>query len=566
MGKPVITVQCGNYANYVGSHYWNLQEAGFVYSREGGGGDNSKAEKEVLEVDNDVLYREGLTLNKEVTYTPRLVVLDLKGSLGSLPECGELYGRTTVPKAGTLSLNWAGEHQVFKEEPHKKNDFLREMDNEAQNEEESEKDVDNSMEGAEKDDSNGLYSLDGQVSFWSDYLGARFHPKSVLLCDSFQHENTTHPFDMWGLGRGAWKDSRGLGDEMEDRLRFFAEECDNLGGFQVVADYHDGFGGVSASVLDLLSDEYSSKSLLSFPCAPAEYSSYSVAEGGARLAGAVLSLASHLESGLVTPLSLAKDWFPLSGRVTKFPHLTYNPSSHYSSSSILALAMDTATLPCRRRAGSGGMLSIGEMCQGLSSHGRKVAALSADIPLDMQGIEYFEKDVLSHPSTIIPGYSVSTDTSMTYTTMLTVRGIKSQALYSKRSQHFLPCPTPTSYLETCVHNAHPQCRPVGTFFTKPASTGKPFPHIFSSKVTCYGSVGKEDRPSNTGVSIAPVLTAWETGPRAESAIRSLVSKAGKLSLAKVHRLGESGVEGEEWDEAKEKLAELAECYTESDME
>jgi len=63
-----------------------------------------------------------------------------------------------------------------------------------------------------------------------------------------------------------------------------------------------------------------------------------------------------------------------------------------------------------------------------------------------------------------------------------------------------------------------------------------------------------------------VLSSWEAGPRAESAIRSLISKAGKLSLAKVHRLGESGVEGEEWEEAKEKLAELAECYTETDMD
>ena len=74
MNKPVITIQCGNYANYVGAHFWNLQESGFVYgSGEGGGG-----EREILEVDNDVLYREGLTLKKEVTYTPRLILMDLK--------------------------------------------------------------------------------------------------------------------------------------------------------------------------------------------------------------------------------------------------------------------------------------------------------------------------------------------------------------------------------------------------------------------------------------------------------------------------------------------------------
>merc|ERR1719341_43045 len=356
---------------------------------------------------------------------------------------------------------------------------------------------------------------------------------------------------------------------MEDRLRFFAEECDDLHGFQVVADYHDGFGGMSSSVLDLLCDEYSSKSLLSFPCGPAEYSSYSVAEGGARLAGAVLTLASHLEAGLVTPLSLAKDWFPLSGRAVTPPYLAYSPSSHYATSSVVALAMDTATMPYRRRGGTGTAVTPGEVSQGLASHGRRVAAISAAIPMDKKGVEYFESDLLSHPTPLLPGFTPSTATTnpdMTYTVMITVRGMKSSSLFSKRTPPFQPCPSPTSYLESCVHNAHPSSRPAGSFFTRPVNTGKPFPHIFSKKVTGYGSVGDEDRPANTGVSMASVLTTWEAGHTAESALRSLCSKAGKLSLAKVHRLGESGVEAEEWEEANEKLAELAECYSESDMD
>ena len=67
-----------------------MQEAGFVY----GGNDGSTGE--LLEVDNDVLFREGLTMKGEVTYTPRLLSLDLQGSLGLLPQCGELYGRFSV--------------------------------------------------------------------------------------------------------------------------------------------------------------------------------------------------------------------------------------------------------------------------------------------------------------------------------------------------------------------------------------------------------------------------------------------------------------------------------------
>ena len=88
----MITIQCGNYSNYLGSHFWNLQESGFVYQQ----GQTSQRD-EILEIDHDVLYREGKTLNKELTFTPRLISVDLKGSLGSLPECGELYGKISIP-------------------------------------------------------------------------------------------------------------------------------------------------------------------------------------------------------------------------------------------------------------------------------------------------------------------------------------------------------------------------------------------------------------------------------------------------------------------------------------
>ena len=101
MNRPLITIQCGNYSNYIGSHFWNLQESGFVYKDDNTPGVNQS--EDLLEIDNDVLYREGVTINKEVTYTPRLIAVDLKGSLGALPECGDLYGKITIPKEESLS-------------------------------------------------------------------------------------------------------------------------------------------------------------------------------------------------------------------------------------------------------------------------------------------------------------------------------------------------------------------------------------------------------------------------------------------------------------------------------
>ncbi|XKL67243.1 hypothetical protein PGB90_010663 [Kerria lacca] len=69
--NEIITFQFWNYPNFIGTHWWNLQENSFVYTS-----DVSP------EINFDVLFREGLNYRKEVTYTPRLLLTDLKDSFG----------------------------------------------------------------------------------------------------------------------------------------------------------------------------------------------------------------------------------------------------------------------------------------------------------------------------------------------------------------------------------------------------------------------------------------------------------------------------------------------------
>lgn len=80
--REIITIQLGNYANYVGTHWWNIQESAFNYNP-------SSLEKS--EMNHDVLFREGENQRGLVTYTPRMVLLDLTGSLGHMSMEGELY-------------------------------------------------------------------------------------------------------------------------------------------------------------------------------------------------------------------------------------------------------------------------------------------------------------------------------------------------------------------------------------------------------------------------------------------------------------------------------------------
>ena len=51
----IITLQIGHYANFVGTHWWNIQESSFVYDPEA-----------QVEINHAVLFREGETVQVNI--------------------------------------------------------------------------------------------------------------------------------------------------------------------------------------------------------------------------------------------------------------------------------------------------------------------------------------------------------------------------------------------------------------------------------------------------------------------------------------------------------------------
>jgi hypothetical protein len=51
---------------------------------------------------------------------------------------------------------------------------------------------------------------------------------------------------------------------IEENLRFFIEECDQLQGFQLMTDITGGFGGLSAGLMETLRDEFPKTSMITF--------------------------------------------------------------------------------------------------------------------------------------------------------------------------------------------------------------------------------------------------------------------------------------------------------------
>lgn len=129
------------------------------------------------------------------------------------------------------------------------------------------------------------------------------------------------PIDAFAQGRAAY----GACDVWEERLRFFAEECDALQGFHLLASPSDGFGGLAAALLGDIRDDYSKTSVTAF-LTDVPPASSSGPLNVTRALNMGLTLAHiHDDASLVVPLIAA-------------------------SHSVSATALDAVTAPYRRHA------------------------------------------------------------------------------------------------------------------------------------------------------------------------------------------------------------------------
>lgn len=100
----IVTLQFGEQANFVATHFWNTQvgsmirrlmisctkvskESYFTYSS-----------NEDSPVDHDVHFKPGIGADGADTYTPRAVIYDFKKNYGSMRKVSELYENEDDPQ------------------------------------------------------------------------------------------------------------------------------------------------------------------------------------------------------------------------------------------------------------------------------------------------------------------------------------------------------------------------------------------------------------------------------------------------------------------------------------
>ncbi|XP_044261356.1 protein misato [Tribolium madens] len=505
----ILTLQFGHYSNYVGAHWWNLQEAGFSYDPDA-----------PSEINHDVLFREGVTLKNEVTFTPRLLLVDLKGSLRALPVEGELYSLPSQSATDTI--------EVIAEPPEEKNEFLKDI---------SETNTISTTK---------IYDLERQVQVWSDFLYTRFHPRTVNIIQEHQHNNENTPFDIFPLGANLWKKDQ-FSEDFSDKIRNYIEECNSFQGFHTLCDSSDAFAGITVSCLEHLNDEYNTKPILGFPILQPSANPIHL-----------LNLALCFD-GLAEHSSL---FVPLSSNPPQFNFLSLKPDFPYHTSAILASTLDTLSLNYRLKNSKNTLIDI---CSDFTTNGRKAASASVCLPFPLKTNEDFI-DCLNtwegHLSqSVTPWCDISPDNSLQ---LVVLRGIPETRLkqppHLAEKQRNFPayrCDSLKEMLSYFIVCTSYGTKSEVTVCGEQMSVKTPFPGFFNDRV---GNTGDIDGSRSGPVEKINTLAGLHTGKFVGNILSTLTQKLEKIKYKKYHQFVSEGMENDHIRDCFDRLLDFRDCY------
>lgn len=516
-----MTLQLGHYANHVGAHWWNLQEAESSHSQDSA-------------LCSDVLFRRGETLTGAETFTPRLICLDLKGSVRSLRGEGSSYEDRG---AGASTPSWSGSVSVHREDP-----------------------------GPPQGDQGApVHGHDGgsaeTISWvWSDVLQTQLHPKS--LCIINDHSHGGDGLESFSQGEAVFKTQL---EEIEDRLHFFTEECDYLQGFQVLCDVQNGFSGLGVRTVELLHDEYPGRGILSFGTCPAPSGDRDSCKAVYQLMNSVLALgAFSSHSSLFCPLSVTSSLGRRPGPPAVFPQLLYNACIQYHSSAVLAVALDTLTVPYRMSSSGLSMLHFAEA---LTFGGRKMLSAACSVPFPL-GAAMSLADALLPFQNAAPWSSVSPCPAAPaiFSQSVALRGIPERRHISDPPAGNRPpsclhtCENGEQVLERYLRALYPQTLSIAHLVGAPCRLGPSFPQFFSPYVTKDGFTVEEPQPAARVVGGVPVMAALQTSTALHQTLRSLCDDVSKVDVLRWMNFSTAAVEQDDFREAVEEVRSLARRY------
>ncbi|ORX67501.1 tubulin nucleotide-binding domain-like protein [Linderina pennispora] len=281
----IITLQFGESANYVGTHYWNMQQ--------------QKLDDPGLST--DVLFRETTAPRGPAQRTPRLLAFDTASNFGLLA-IGDEDGNEDETRQ--IAMQWEGQTETHRAQQPNTSEFQR----------------DHSVEIEPRD-----------IRFWSDFGEVRYSSHSLHPVSGIAHGNSLGEMNTFHEGLDVIDGEDRADDVMDGDFRRVAEDCDCLQGFQVMADMYGGFAGYGCGYLARIRDEYPKKSVLLYSIGNTTVEDMDRGRG----MDAAVSLAANLENvSMYVPVSVP------SGLAKLFPGVQIQGDSFYHSSALMAMGLD----------------------------------------------------------------------------------------------------------------------------------------------------------------------------------------------------------------------------------
>lgn len=407
------------------------------------------------------------------------------------------------------------------------------------------------------------YNLEDHVTVWSDFLGTHFHPKSIHIVQEYHHKDELRHFDLFNSSNEVLSNYE-CTCEWEDRIHYFIEECDNLQGFHVLMDTHDGFGGLGAALVRHLADEFPGKGILTFGFTPADVPDDTAYVRANRIINSALAYENvSTHSSLFVPSSLAKGLWRTLQQPREFPYLKYK-STAYHTSAILASALDTATLPYRLEVGA---MNIRDITHSFNSQGRKISTLNASFPLGIYEGESLV-DYFTHHGDQFSWQPLTphvTNEKLPFMESVVLRGVTDEMVASKTDprkllHHLIGARSKEEVLRNYLEH-----KSSGNLFTancvqSPVKTAVPFPQMFHENISCDGFVTSYRRSNDRRVDSVPVMTSLQSTPAAGEVIQHLYEAAAKMNIKKHHRYMSAGLEQDDYEEVLANLKALAANY------
>eukprot|EP00879_Flechtneria_rotunda_P013994 GHRR01014621.1.p1 GENE.GHRR01014621.1~~GHRR01014621.1.p1 ORF type:complete len:376 (+),score=113.27 GHRR01014621.1:168-1295(+) len=329
MAGDIITLQIGSYANYVGAHFWNLQDEA-ISNIQAQGSSSSVA----ASINHEVLCSWSENQDGYATYRPRAVVLDLCGSLGGVSFSSDAGAAAAVGG----SLSWSGAVQIHNLGNVHKNQYRKHLEA-AGKADTDDAQVLAAQQQALEAAAQSLQQAGQQPKFWTDYLQVDMHPSTALVLPGVWQG--VAQWDGWGPAAppGA---AREAAEAVQEKVRWWAEQCDRMQGFQIFADDTGGWGGITLDLLQALRDTYAWQPLMYFSVQQQQQATSSSPARTARRTRHVLSSSISIAevtqySSLYVPMAAPSKWLGATG----------GSSSLYYTSGLLAAGIDSATLALR---------------------------------------------------------------------------------------------------------------------------------------------------------------------------------------------------------------------------